>query len=46
VISLKNHTNKILDVWRKVIKQSISTWVTVITQAKFVYPIWSNADLV
>jgi len=34
VNSLKNHTNKILDVWRKVIKQQILTWVTVITQAK------------
>jgi len=32
--SLKNHTNKILDVWSKLIKQPISTWITVISTSK------------
>jgi hypothetical protein len=30
----KNHTNKIFDVWSKLIKQPISTWVTIITASK------------
>jgi len=34
VNSLKNRTNKILDVQSKVIKQPMSTWVTIINTSK------------
>jgi len=31
---VENHTNKILDVWSKLITQSISTWVAIINTSK------------
>jgi len=34
VNSLKNHTNKILDVWSKLIKQPISKWMAIINTSK------------